>query len=95
MSLETKDIKKIARLARIEIKDEELDKYKNDLSAILDLADELAQVNTDGVEPMTSVADINLRFREDAVTDGNYPEKVLSNATESEEGFYTVPKVVE
>lgn len=95
MTLETKDIKKIAKLARIEMKEEELLKYKDDLSAILVLADQLSEVNTDGVEPMTSTYKMNLRFREDVVSDGGYPEKVLANATEAEEGFFTVPKVVE
>ena len=93
--METKDIEKIARLARIEIKEDQLDAYKDDLSAILELAEQLSEVNTDGVEPMTSTYDMSLRMREDKVTDGGYPEKVLSNATEAEEGFYTVPKVVE
>ncbi|MCT4574828.1 MAG: Asp-tRNA(Asn)/Glu-tRNA(Gln) amidotransferase subunit GatC [Alphaproteobacteria bacterium] len=95
MALETKDIKKIAKLARIEIKEEQLDEYKDDLSTILELAEQLAEVNTDGVEPMTSTYDMVLRQREDVINDGNYPEKVLSNATEAEEGFFTVPKVVE
>lgn len=95
MALETKDIKKIAKLARIEIKEEQLDEYKDDLSTILELAEQLAEVNTDGVEPMTSTYDMILRQREDVINDGNYPEKVLSNATEAEEGFFTVPKVVE
>lgn len=95
MTLETKDIQKIAKLARIEVKEDELEKYQESLSAILDLANELSEVDTDNVEPMTSVADISLRLREDVVNDGGYPEKVLSNATEAEEGFFTVPKVVE
>ena len=95
MTLERKDIEKIARLVRIEVTEDQVDKYKEDLSAILELAEQLAEVNTDGVEPMTSTYDMTLRQREDIVNDGGYPEKVLSNATESEEGFFTVPKVVE
>jgi len=95
MTLETQDIKKIARLARIEVPEEKLDGYKKDLSAILELANELAEVNTDGVEAMTSTYDMTLRQREDVVNDGGYPEQILSNATEPEEGFFTVPKVVE
>ncbi|MDH5748387.1 MAG: Asp-tRNA(Asn)/Glu-tRNA(Gln) amidotransferase subunit GatC [Rhodospirillales bacterium] len=95
MSLDTKTVNNIAFLARIKVEDERLDHLAGELSAILDWIEQLAEVDTEGVLPMTSVAEATLPWRKDVVNDGGYPERVLANAPEREDGFYTVPKVVE
>lgn len=96
MSLDKATVQKIAYLARIEVKDEELEPLAKELSGILHWVEQLAEVDTDGVAPMTSVsADMALPLREDKVTDGGYPDKVLLNGPETANGFFLVPKVVE
>jgi len=95
MSLDKATVRAIAELARIEVKDEELDHLAGELSNILTFVEQLSEVNTDGIQPMTSVADITAPMRADVVNDGGYPDKILDNAPEAAEGFFTVPKVVE
>jgi aspartyl-tRNA(Asn)/glutamyl-tRNA(Gln) amidotransferase subunit C len=95
MSLDKKDVQNIARLARLDVPDEDLDHLAGELSKILEFVEQLSAVNTDGVPPMTSVAQIAMTRRVDAVTDGNYRDKVLANAPERFDGFFLVPKVVE
>ena len=72
-----------------------MDHLAGELSNIIHFVEQLAEVNTDGVAPMTSVAHMELPRRADAVTDGNCRDKVLANAPEPAHGFFTVPKVVE
>lgn len=95
MSVTEKDVAKAARLARLALSDEELKAYTPKLNGILKWIEQLKEVNTDNVEPLANVVDIELALREDAVTDGNNPDAVLSNAPETASGFYVVPKVVE
>jgi len=95
MSLDKATEKNIAFLARINVPEEDLDPLAGELNKILDWVEQLGEVNTDGVEPMASVSNTTLPLRDDVVTGGGQPEKVLANAPESEKGFYTVPKVVE
>ncbi len=95
MSLDKDTVKNIANLARIKVADEDLELLAVDLSHIIDWVEQLSKVNTDGIEPMTSVANMELFRREDEVIDGGIPEKVLANAPDRKENFYTVPKVVE
>jgi len=95
MSLEKKDVAKVARLARIEMSDEKLEALMPQLSNIIGFVEQLSEVDTDNVEPLASVVDINLRLREDVVTDGGYPKEILVNAPEELEGYFVVPKVVE
>lgn len=95
MSLDRTAVRAIAELARIEVPEEELDHLAGELSNILVFIEQLAEVDTDGVLPMTSVADLTLPMRADEVTDGGYAAAVLANAPEAEDGFFTVPKVVE
>jgi aspartyl-tRNA(Asn)/glutamyl-tRNA(Gln) amidotransferase subunit C len=95
MKLDDKTVRKIAKLARIEIKDSEVAGYASELSKILDLAEELQNVNTDDVPQMVGVGQNLLRWREDKVTDGNIREDVLKNAPRSEFGCFVVPKVIE
>lgn len=95
MALTTQDIEKIAKLAHIAVTDEEKAHYASELSKILQFVEQLQEVNTDGVEQMTSVASMQLYRRPDAVTDGNYRDAVVANAPHSEYGCFTVPKVIE
>jgi aspartyl-tRNA(Asn)/glutamyl-tRNA(Gln) amidotransferase subunit C len=96
MSLDKATVQKIAYLARIEVKEEELEPLARELSGILHWVEQLSEVNTEGVAPMTSVAgELALPMRQDKVSDGGYPEKVLLNGPETTNGFFLVPKVVE
>ncbi len=95
MSLTREDVQKIAFLARIRIADDEQDALAGELNNIIGWVEQLSEVDTDGVEPMTSVAEMSLAQRADNVSDGDVPEKVLANAPDREGDFYTVPKVVE
>lgn len=95
MALDRKTVENIAFLARIKVPESDLDGLAKELSNIIGWVEQLGEVETAGVEPMTSVAEMTLYKRPDEVTDGNYPERVLANAPEAENGFYAVPKVVE
>ena len=95
MSLTDADVKKVARLARIKMTDAELAQHKEKLSGIIEFVEQLSEVNTDNVEPLSSVVDIELRLREDKVTEGNIVKDILKNAPEELEDFFAVPKVVE
>jgi len=93
--LDTKTVKDIAFLARIRVADDQLDSLAGELSAIIGWVEQLAEVYTEGVEPMTSVVEMALPRRDDEVTDGRCREDVLANAPDGTDDFYTVPKVVE
>ena len=94
-TLSQKDVAKVASLARLKMSDEELNKYAPQLSNIIGFVEQLAEVDTENVEPLASVVDIALSLRSDDVTDGNIRDKVLANAPETLEDFFVVPKVVE
>ena len=99
MSLDKATVARIATLARIRIADADLDRMAGELQTILDWVEQLNEIDTSGVEPMTSVVEVTLPQREDVVNDGGYADKVLANAkdpvTVGDGGFFTVPKVVE
>ena len=95
MSVDAATVKRIGRLARIRIEESEVATYQGELNAILGFVEQLDEVNVEGVEPMTSVTPMTLRRREDKITDGGYPEKIVANAPLSEDNFFEVPKVVE
>lgn len=95
MSIDKQTALKIGRLARIRLSDEEAEHYAAEISSILNWVEQLQQVDTEGVEQMTSVADMQLPMRKDEVTDGGYPEAVLKNAPANDYGCFVVPKVVE
>lgn len=95
MEVDEATVRRIARLARIKITDEEAISLKGELSGILNWVEQLDAVDTSNVEPMTSVVPISLKMREDVVTDGEKATDVTANAPMSEDGFYVVPKVVE
>jgi len=95
MSVDAATVKRIGRLARIRVEDDEVEKYQGEINAILGFVEQLSEVDVDGVEPMTSVTPMQLRWREDKVTDGGYPEKIVANAPLTEDNFFMVPKVIE
>lgn len=95
MSVDAETVKRIGRLARIRIEEDEVASYQNELNAILGFVEQLSEVDVTGVEPMTSVTPMQLRRRDDVVSDGGYPDAIVANAPLSEDNFFMVPKVVE
>jgi aspartyl-tRNA(Asn)/glutamyl-tRNA(Gln) amidotransferase subunit C len=95
MALNKATVARIATLARIRLSEDELEPLAVELSGILDWVEQLMAVDTEGVPPMTSVAEITLPMRNDKVTDGANLDAVLGNAPRSARGFFAVPKVVE
>jgi len=87
--------RRVAKLARIRVPEENLPALAGELSHILTFMEQLNEVDVDGVEPMTSVTPMRLKRRPDVVTDGGMQERILSNAPDAREGFFAVPKVVE
>jgi aspartyl-tRNA(Asn)/glutamyl-tRNA(Gln) amidotransferase subunit C len=95
MSVDAATVRRIAHLARIAVKDEEIEHLKDELNGILAFVEQLSEVNVEGVEPMTSVTPMAMKQREDVVTDGGIAEDIVKNAPMTEDHFFLVPKVVE
>lgn len=95
MSVDTATVRHIAKLARLRMSDAEVEAMVPELNNILGWVEQLGEVNTDGVEPLTAVIDQKLRLRDDAVTDGGIRDAVLANAPDAQHGFFAVPKVIE
>jgi len=95
MSVSTQQVRHIAKLARIAMSDDEIERLAPELNNILGWIEQLGEVDTDGVEPLTAVIDQKLRLRDDVVNDGNIRDEVLANAPEAQHGFFAVPKVIE
>jgi aspartyl-tRNA(Asn)/glutamyl-tRNA(Gln) amidotransferase subunit C len=95
MSIDIPTVKKVASLARIAITDEEAERLAPELANILGWIEQLGEVDTSSVAPMTAVIPNTLRLRDDVVTDGGIRDAVLANAPQGEHGFFTVPKVIE
>jgi len=96
MSVDKSTVQRIASLARIRVPEEELETLAGELSQILDWVEQLEEVDTDGVTPMASSAEgMELRWRDDVVTDGNKADDVLANAPDRRNGYFVVPKVIE
>jgi aspartyl-tRNA(Asn)/glutamyl-tRNA(Gln) amidotransferase subunit C len=95
MSVTNEQVRHIARLARIAMSDEELERLVPELNNILGWVEQLGEVNTDGIEPLTAVVDVKQRLRDDVVNDGNIRDEILANAPEAQHGFFAVPKVIE
>ena len=94
MSIDAATVRKVARLARIAEPEERIEPLARELNGILAWIEQLGEVDTDGVEPMTSAVERALPLREDVVTDGGDPARVIANAPKSVGGFFVVPKVV-
>ncbi len=95
MSVDAQTVRRIARLARIAVAEDEVEHLQGELNAMLAFVEQLSEVNVDGVEPMTSVTPMAMKMRADEVTDGGKAEAVLGNAPQSDDGYYMVPKVIE
>jgi aspartyl-tRNA(Asn)/glutamyl-tRNA(Gln) amidotransferase subunit C len=95
MSVSIEQVRHIAKLARIAMSDDEIERLAPELNNILGWIEQLGEVDTDGVEPLTAVIDQKLRLRDDVVNDGNIRDEVLANAPEAQHGFFAVPKVIE
>lgn len=95
MQVDDATVRRIARLARIKITDAEVPGLQAELTGILNWVEQLNEVDTTGVEPMTRVVDMQLRKRKDEVTDGNIADDIVANAPVKEDHFFVVPKVVE
>jgi aspartyl-tRNA(Asn)/glutamyl-tRNA(Gln) amidotransferase subunit C len=95
MSLDPATVRRIAALARIRVEEQDVPRLQAELNGILGWIEQLNEVDVDGIEPLTGAARVALKMREDVVTDGGMPEKVLANAPERAGPFYVVPKVVE
>ena len=95
MAVDRETVTRVARLARIQVPEDDLDTLAGELSNIIGWVEQLDEVDTDGVEPMASVADMKLRWRKDVVTDGGVADKVTANAPDPQNGMFSVPKVIE
>ena len=95
MSVDQATVRRIARLARIAVTDEEVPPLMGELNAMLSFVEQLGEVDVTGVEPMTSVTPMAMKKRTDVVTDGGYPDTIVGNAPMTEDHYFLVPKVVE
>jgi aspartyl-tRNA(Asn)/glutamyl-tRNA(Gln) amidotransferase subunit C len=95
MAIDAATVRKVARLARIAEPEEKLEPLARELSGILSWIEQLNEVSTDGVEPMTTAVHATLPMREDVVTEGGDPERVLANAPRRAGNFFVAPKVIE
>lgn len=95
MKLTVQEIEHVANLARLDLTPEEKEKMTKELAAIIDFADKLSEVNTDGIQPTAHILDINNVFRKDEVKSSFDREDIIRNAPESADGCIKVPKVVE
>jgi aspartyl-tRNA(Asn)/glutamyl-tRNA(Gln) amidotransferase subunit C len=95
MSVDAETVRRIAHLARIAVADDEVERVRGELNAILAFVEQLSAVDVSGVEPMTSVIPMAMKKRPDAVTDGGDSDAILKNAPATERNYFLVPKVVE
>lgn len=95
MSIDIETARRVAHLARIRVEEADLPALASEFNTILGFIEQLNAVDVEGVEPMTSVTPMRLKRRDDVVTAGGMPERILSNAPDAREGFFAVPKVVE
>ena len=95
MSIDLKTIKHISKLSRISVDEKKAEKLAGDLNSIFKFIEKLNELNTDNIEPLTSVAETTLKFRTDEVKSENIREQIIKNSPEDNEDFFVVPKVVE
>jgi aspartyl-tRNA(Asn)/glutamyl-tRNA(Gln) amidotransferase subunit C len=95
MSVDLATVKRVAHLARIAVSDADAEKMRGQLNAILQFVEQLNEVDVTGVEPMTSVVQMEMKKRQDIVTDGHKAADVVANAPLTEDRYFLVPKVVE
>ena len=95
MTINLKTIKHISKLSRISVDDAKANKLAGDLNSIFDFIEKLNELNTDNIEPLTSVAETTLKLRADEVKSKNIRDQILKNSPEENEDFFVVPRVVE
>ncbi len=95
MSVTKDDVRKVARLSRIAVSEERLEAMAGELTGIMGWIEQLNEVDIEGVEPMTSVVEVDMPKRADEITDGGIRDQILANAPKSDDGFFVVPKAVE
>jgi aspartyl-tRNA(Asn)/glutamyl-tRNA(Gln) amidotransferase subunit C len=95
MAVDQDTVRRIARLARIRIAEDDVPVYEAELNAILHWIEQLNAVDVSDVEPLTSVVEMDMKARDDIVTDGECPDDILANAPASQDHYFVVPKVVE
>ena len=95
MTIDLKTVKHISKLSRISIEDEKAKKLEKDLNSIFKWIEQLNQLNTDKVEPLTSIAETTLRLRKDQIISKNIREDILKNSAKDNKDYFVVPKVVE
>ena len=95
MSLDKEKSKHVAKLARISVNEAKVDSLTKDLNSIFKFIEQLNELNTDKVEPLSSILNEALRFRKDEITDGKIRKKILENSPQKNEEFFVVPKVIE
>ena len=95
MAIDLKTVKHISKLARISVNDEKAKKLEKDLNSIFKWIEQLNQLNTDKVKPLTSIAETTLRLRKDQVISKNIREDILKNSPKDNKDYFVVPKVVE
>ncbi|PBB94432.1 Asp-tRNA(Asn)/Glu-tRNA(Gln) amidotransferase GatCAB subunit C [Mesorhizobium sp. WSM3864] len=95
MSVDLQTVKRVAHLARIAVSEQDAERMTGELNAILGFVEQLNEVDVSGVEPMTSVTPMEMKKRQDTITDGNKAVDIVANAPATEENFFLVPKVVE
>ncbi len=95
MSIDAATVRRIAHLARIAVEDGEVEHLRGEINAILAFVEQLQEVDVDGVEPMTSVTPMQMKKRQDVVTDGGIADAIVANAPATQDHYFLVPKVVE
>ena len=95
MAVDAATTRRIAHLARIAVKDEEVAHLQGEINAVLAFVEQLEEVDVEGVEPMTSVTPMDMKKRPDVVTDGGIADAIVANAPATEDHFFLVPKVIE
>ena len=95
MAVDQATTRRIAHLARIAVKDEEVAHLTGEINAVLAFVEQLGEVDVEGVEPMTSVTPMQMKMREDVVNDGGIADAIVANAPATEDHFFLVPKVLE
>ena len=95
MSIDKDTVKHISKLARISLDEKKVDSLSKDLTSIMRFIENLNKLNTDKIEPLTSIINTSLKSRKDEVNDGKIRDQILKNSPEKNEEFFVVPKVVD
>ena len=95
MTIDSKQVQRIAKLARLHISEDKYEMYATEMSKVLDVIDKLQEVDTAGLDPVINVNSHRVSFRKDIITDGNCDSDIIANAPKSKFGYFLVPKVVE